>query len=255
MFIYLAPRHLLMLPGEPEPSQKKCFWRVSFSACLLQGTISKASQFKSVESWVLQRRRSIQDPRTNEQTNHSLKMFTTTLAKKTGSQVCMQTRGYAGRVQIQSALPRRPLKKIRIGKARPAIYYKFNTQVELSDGSVITRRSQYPKDELRMITDQRNNPLWNPSKPDASLLDAESKGKLNKFKSKFAAFEQSGKSSAEVKAEEAKAEKERLHRLKTGMAAKKVVKEEDDFLEMLSSNYEEEKLGGNLAQKEKKKKN
>lgn len=168
--------------------------------------------------------------------------------------VGFQTRGYAGRVQIQSALPKRPLKKIRIGKARPAIYYKFNTQVELSDGSVITRRSQYPKDELRMITDQRNTPLWNPSKPDASLLDAESKGKLNKFKSKFSSFEQSGKSAAEVEAEAKKAESERLQRLKTGIAAKKVDTEDDDFLSMLSSNYEEEKLGGNLAQKEKKKK-
>lgn len=171
------------------------------------------------------------------------------------NQICTQVRGYAGRVQIQSALPKRPLKKIRIGKARPAIYYKFNTQVELSDGSVITRRSQYPKDELRMITDQRNNPLWNASKPDASLLDAESKGKLNKFKNKFAVFEQSGKSEDEVKAQETKAEAERLQRLKTGIPTKKVEKEEDDFLDLLSSNYEEEKLGGNLAQKEKKKKN
>lgn len=168
--------------------------------------------------------------------------------------VSPQTRGYAGRVQIQSALPKRPLKKIRIGKARPAIYYKFNTQVELSDGSVITRRSQYPKNELRMITDQRNTPLWNPSKPDASLLDAESKGKLNKFKSKFSSFEHSGKSDSEVEAETKKAESERLQRLKTGIATKKVDAEDDDFLSMLSSNYEEEKLGGNLAQKEKKKK-
>lgn len=173
-------------------------------------------------------------------------------AKFTGATI--QIRGYAGRVQIQSALPKRPLKKITVGKARPAIYYKFNTQVELSDGSVVLRRSQYPKDQLRMITDQRNTPLYNPSKPDASLLDAESKGKLNKFKSKFSSFEQSGKSVEEVEAEAKKAEAERLHRLKTGMAAKKVEKEEDDFLDLLSENYEEEKLGGNLAQKEKRKK-
>lgn len=164
------------------------------------------------------------------------------------------TRAYAGRVQIQSALPKRPLKKIRIGKARPAIYYKFNTFVELSDGSVIRRRSQYPKDEIRMITDQRNNPIWNASKPDTTLLDAESKGKLNKFKSKFAAFEQSGKSSDEVESERKKTEAERLTRLKTGIAAKKVENEEDDFLDVLSNNYSEEKLGGKLAQKEKKKK-
>lgn len=155
---------------------------------------------------------------------------------------------------IQSALPKRPLKRIRIGKARPAIYYKFNTQVQLSDGSVITRRSQYPKDELRMITDQRNTPLWNASKPDISLLDAESKGKLNKFKSKFSSFEQSGKSAEEVEAQRKAAEAEKLQRLKTGKATKKVEQEGDDFLDMLSSNYAEEKLGGNLAQKEKRKK-
>lgn len=166
----------------------------------------------------------------------------------------VQIRGYAGRVQIQAALPKRPLKKIRVGKARPAIYYKFNTQVELSDGSVITRRSQYPKDELRMITDQRNNPIWNASKPDASLLDAESKGKMNKFKTKFSAFEQSGKSVDEVEQETKKAEAERLERLKTGIPTKKVDTEEDDFLDLLTSNYEEVKLGGNIAQKSKKKK-
>lgn len=176
------------------------------------------------------------------------------VAKVQSEAAACQTRGYAGRVQIQAALPRRPLKKIGVGKARPAIYYQFNTQVELSDGSVITRRSQFPKDELRMITDQRNNPLWNASKPNASLLDAESKGKLNKFKSKFASFEQSGKSAAEVEAEEKKAEAERLHRLKTGEVAKKVEAESDDFLDLLSSNYQEVKLGGNLAQKEKRKK-
>lgn len=168
--------------------------------------------------------------------------------------VSAQRRSYAGRVQIQAALPSRPLKKIAIGKARPAIYHKFNTYVELSDGSVIQRRSQYPKEEIRMISDQRNTPLWNQSKPDISLLDAESKGKLNKFKSKFAAFEQSGKSAEEVEAERQKEEAEKQIRLKTGVAKKKEENSEDDFFDLLSSNYSEEKLGGNLAKKEKRKK-
>ncbi|GMM28582.1 mitochondrial 54S ribosomal protein YmL36 [Martiniozyma asiatica (nom. inval.)] len=163
-------------------------------------------------------------------------------------------RSYAGRVQISAALPKRPLKKIAVGKARPAIYYKFDTLVELSDGSVIKRRSQFPKDEIRMITDQRNSALWNESKPDASLLDAESRGKLNKFKSKFAAFDQSGKSADEVKAEEDKAEAEKQERLRTGIAAKKTDTAEDEFLDFLSENYEDVKMGGNLARKEKKKK-
>lgn len=183
-------------------------------------------------------------------------MFATTFFSKTAlnTNTVPQIRGYAGRVQIQSALPKRPLKKIRVGKARPAIYFKFNTQVELSDGSVITRRSQYPKDQLTMITDQRNTPLYNPSKPDASLLDAESKGKLNKFKSKFASFDQSGKSAEEVEKEAKKAEEERLLRLKTGNITQKTEKDTDDLLDILSESYEEVKLGGNLAQKEKRKK-
>lgn len=167
--------------------------------------------------------------------------------------LCAQ-RGYAGRVQIQAALPTRPQKKIAIGKARPAIYHKFNTYVELSDGSVLKRRSQYPKDEIRMIMDQRNTPLWNASKPDVSMLDAESKGKLNKFKNKFAAFEQSGKSAREVEEEKKKEEAEKRERMKTGIAKKKEEAETDDFLDLLSANYTEEKLGGNLARKEKKKK-
>ena len=46
-------------------------------------------------------------------------------------------------------------------KARPAIFYQFETLVEMSDGSVIKRYSQAPKDEIRMINDQRNNLMWN----------------------------------------------------------------------------------------------
>ncbi|ODV87500.1 hypothetical protein CANARDRAFT_230089 [[Candida] arabinofermentans NRRL YB-2248] len=138
-----------------------------------------------------------------------------------------------GRPEVKSALPSRPMKRIQIGKARPAIYHKFNSFVELSDGSVISRRTQYPKDELRMITDQRNNPIWNQSKPNVSLLDAESKGKLNKFNTKFAQFEQS----------------------ETGVITKKSDDElVDDYLDILGSNYVEKKLGGKMAQKEKGKK-
>ncbi|VEU23732.1 DEKNAAC105053 [Brettanomyces naardenensis] len=169
---------------------------------------------------------------------------------------CLRSsRSYAtGPIKILSALPERPVKKIRIGKARPAIYYKFDTLVELSDGSVIRRRSQFPKDELRMITDQRNNPIWNASKPDISLLDAEAKGKLSKFKSKFAAFEDSGKTDEELETERKKVEQERKVRLETGTAPKKTKKDHDDWLDILESNYTEQKLGGNVAQKVRTKK-
>ncbi|QPG72982.1 hypothetical protein FOA43_000286 [Brettanomyces nanus] len=159
-----------------------------------------------------------------------------------------------GPIKIPSALPERPVKKIRIGKARPAIYYKFDTLVELSDGSVIRRRSQFPKDEIRMISDQRNNPIWNASKPDMSILDAEAKGKLSKFKSKFSAFEDSGKTQEELEAESKKAEEERHIKLMTGAAPKKTKEDHDDWLDVLESNYTEQKLGGKVAQKVRTKK-
>lgn len=160
------------------------------------------------------------------------------------------TRSYAdGPLRILSALPERPLKKIRIGKARPAIYYKFDTVVELSDGSLIRRRSQFPKKELRMITDQRNNPLWNPSRPDTSVLDAEARGKLSKFKSKFSAFQNSGKTDAELKEQEERLKEERRIRLETGAAPKRTKGESDSWVDILQSNYKEQKLGGKIAQR------
>ncbi|CCH60032.1 hypothetical protein TBLA_0C02200 [Henningerozyma blattae CBS 6284] len=89
----------------------------------------------------------------------------------------------------QVTLPQRPLKKIRVGKARPAIYYNFETLVELSDGSVIKRKSQLPKNEIRLIQDQRNNALWNPLELTLKDADAESalnkKNNLNKFNLKY----------------------------------------------------------------------
>lgn len=83
---------------------------------------------------------------------------------------------------------RRVMRKIQQGKARPAIMYQFDTLVELSDGSVIKRRSQAPKDEVRMIMDQRNNARWNPHIPDLDTSDLTAAGKIGKFKSKFADF-------------------------------------------------------------------
>lgn len=79
--------------------------------------------------------------------------------------------------------------KIKMGKARPAIFHQFDTLVELSDGSVIRRRSQAPRDELRMISDQRNNPLWNPH-AEVEINDLRLTGKVGKFKERFAQFEE-----------------------------------------------------------------
>ncbi|KAG7698316.1 hypothetical protein KL930_001977 [Ogataea haglerorum] len=163
------------------------------------------------------------------------------------------TRSYAslGRPKIASVLPARPTKKIRVGKARPAIYHKFDTLVELSDGSVITRRTQIPKEETRMIIDQRTNPLWNPSKPDMSQLDAENNGRMSKFKSRFSQFEHSGKTEEEVKAEQEALEKERRQRILTGTGVKLDETLADDYVSVLGDNYVAPKLGGKVARKEK----
>lgn len=84
---------------------------------------------------------------------------------------------------------RRVMRKIKQGKARPAIFHQFETLVELSDGSVIKRRSQAPKDEIRMINDQRNSVLWNPNRSDLVTADPNATGKVNKFKQRFSSFE------------------------------------------------------------------
>ncbi|RKP29395.1 hypothetical protein METBISCDRAFT_18755 [Metschnikowia bicuspidata] len=81
--------------------------------------------------------------------------------------------------------------RIKMGKARPAIFHQFDTLVELSDGSVIRRRSQAPRDEIRMVTDQRNHPLWNPHS-DVEAADIDARGKVSKFKEKFAQFQEEG---------------------------------------------------------------
>lgn len=85
---------------------------------------------------------------------------------------------------------RRVMRKIKMGKARPAIFHQFDILVELLDGSVITRRSQAPKDEIRMISDQKNSALWNPNRSDLLTADPNATGKINKFKKRFSQFEE-----------------------------------------------------------------
>lgn len=85
---------------------------------------------------------------------------------------------------------RREMRKIKLGRARPAIFHQFDTLVELSDGSVIKRRSQAPKDELRMISDSRNSTLWNPNRSDLVTVDPNATGKVNKFKQRYSSFDQ-----------------------------------------------------------------
>jgi hypothetical protein len=89
-------------------------------------------------------------------------------------------------------------KRLLPGKTRPAIYYTFDCRVELSDGSTYLRRSVFPKVEMRYLLDARNNPDYNPSRPNVKLVAQDASGKLASFKRKFGDFDstKSGESNA-----------------------------------------------------------
>lgn len=162
------------------------------------------------------------------------------------------TGSYQGGAQV--SIPRRPLKKIRLGKARPAIYHQFNVKVELSDGSVITRRSQFPKDEIRLIQDQRNNPLWNPSRDDLVIVDATAGGRLDKFKQRYGAMF----SVEDTVKEEQKDTASTTKQQETEAKVQETESKDDDFgmddyLSLLNDNAEQIKTG-KLATKKKAKK-
>ena len=160
---------------------------------------------------------------------------------------------------------RRVMKRIVQGKARPAIFYQFETLVEMSDGSVIKRYSQAPKDEIRMINDQRNNLMWNPNNNDLRNGgigglggDLQAKGKINKFKQKFAnSFEEEeeevGKQSKEGKEgkEEKKVEgegevdEEAIRRKQLELQKAR----DEELFELMGENAEEVVGGGKLYDK------
>lgn len=155
---------------------------------------------------------------------------------------------------LDGALPKRPLKKIELSKARPAIYHKFNCLTENSDGSVSIRRSQLPKDEHRLIQDMRNTPMWNPHRSDLEVVDANAGGRLEKFNKRFAQFTVQEEQSQE---KEAKAAKETVEKEET--VQEEEVKEADnlmldDYLELLGQNVQDVQKGGKLAVKVKGKK-
>lgn len=128
---------------------------------------------------------------------------------------------------------RRVMKKIRMGKARPTIFHQFDTLVELSDGSVIKRRSQAPKDEIRMISDQRNSTLWNPHRSDLVTVDPNAAGKVNKFKQRYAAFGQDDEGNNKNQKQDSK---------------------KDDFVELMGHNVTEVAAGGKIQNKKEDKK-
>lgn len=139
---------------------------------------------------------------------------------------------------------RRVMRKIKLGKARPAIFHQFETLVELSDGSVIKRRSQAPKDEIRMINDQRNSTLWNPHRSDLASINPNATGKVNRFKQRFSSFEQKDDQEvADVQTENAADSENNQTKSK-----------HDDYIELMGHNVEEVKGGKLLDKKSNKKK-
>ncbi|CAI4059897.1 hypothetical protein SUVZ_04G3360 [Saccharomyces uvarum] len=166
------------------------------------------------------------------------------------------TGSYPGSSRI--TLPRRPAKKIRLGKSRPAIYHQFDVKMELSDGSVVVRRSQYPKSEIRLIQDQRNNPLWNPSRDDLVIVDANSGGSLDKFKKRYSSMfsvdtaAPAGSGSGEPKVPEGSEKEAQVKKEEE----KEVVEEAfgmDDYLSLLDDGEQQIK-SGKLANKKRDKK-
>lgn len=89
----------------------------------------------------------------------------------------------------RTVLPKRIPRKLRPGEVRPAIYYKFNQTIELSDGATVKRKSVFPKLQFKMLMDQRNAVLWNPSKPNLKALELDASGRLAKFRMKFGDLE------------------------------------------------------------------
>lgn len=139
---------------------------------------------------------------------------------------------------------RRVMRKIKLGKARPAIFHQFETLVELSDGSVIKRRSQAPKDEIRMINDQRNSTLWNPHRSDLASINPNATGKVNRFKQRFSSFEQKDDQDvADIQPENSADNENNLTKSK-----------HDDYIELMGHNVEEVKGGKLLDKKSNKKK-
>lgn len=155
------------------------------------------------------------------------------------------------------------MKKIGLGKARPAIYHQFEVAVELSDGSVVMRKSQFPKAEVRLIQDQRNNPLWNASRSDLVVIDANAAGSIDKFKQKYSSI--FSVEEEKVGSEETANTKETKPSKKEEKQEKKAAKETeeettaddfgmDDYLSLLDDSSKQIKSGKIASKKNSSKK-
>ncbi|CAB4251920.1 similar to Saccharomyces cerevisiae YBR122C MRPL36 Mitochondrial ribosomal protein of the large subunit [Maudiozyma barnettii] len=164
-------------------------------------------------------------------------------------------------------LPRRPMKKIGLGRARPAIYHQFEVAVEMSDGSVVMRKSQFPKAEVRLIQDQRNNPLWNTSRSDLVVVDANAAGSIDKFKQKYSSIfsveEEAVASTSDANAklttevERTKEETKKNSKVETAEKSEDQAHDNfgmDDYLSLLDDNSKQIKSGKIASKKNSSKK-
>ncbi|KAK9434296.1 hypothetical protein V1505DRAFT_359751 [Lipomyces doorenjongii] len=78
-----------------------------------------------------------------------------------------------------------PKRKYRFGETRPAVYYKFDCAVELSDGSTYVRQSPFPRIEWRYLRDQRLHPLWNPTIKGLQAVQSETGGRMWRFNQRY----------------------------------------------------------------------
>lgn len=160
-----------------------------------------------------------------------------------------QVRSYAAPTSGKSVLTRRLKRKLTPGQTRPAIYYKFDCKVELSDGSTYTRRSQFPRVEWRYLADQRNNTVWNPSRSNLKAVESDAKGRLAKFKQKFGFVETADSADREVSVEESVKADE-----KEPAPAASRSSLLDDYYDLMGENFTPVQSGGKLAGKKRGKK-
>lgn len=147
----------------------------------------------------------------------------------------------------KSILEKRLPRKLRVGDTRPPIYYKFDCKVELSDGSTVTRKSQFPKVEWRYLADNRNSTKWNPTRRNVKAVESDATGRLAKFKQRFGFIDDisSSGSATEEKEPKASAGKEQPEEPKKDIT--------DDYTDLMGENFVPVQSGGRLATKKRTK--
>ncbi|KAJ8099731.1 hypothetical protein POJ06DRAFT_254335 [Lipomyces tetrasporus] len=123
-----------------------------------------------------------------------------------------------------------PKRKYRFGETRPAVYYKFDCTVELSDGSTYVRQSPFPRIEWRYLRDQRLHPLWNPTIKGLQAVQTEAGGRMWRFNQRYGQQQQVLSEEVEDESFKAAAERDASETAAKAMEAE-VKKSEDSEVE------------------------